>query len=500
MRRHRRFRKWIWAVTLLGAGAWTGCRVTSEDIDTWKGTVKGPGKMVAVMAADKYDPQLRTYAALSLVDMERGDVDGVAELQRAIEALDASSREGIIDGLVPGLIDLMQWTPEGGKATGDQGPPAKQIRAKDAAFSLIAQATPETRKKLTEAVVRWYTADFNGRNLSGAYSAEQVVRALGSSAATLLVDALDEKLPQQALIKLAELIGQLGDNPTRERAGKRLVEIEAAMRAKPFIDWVKKQIADQLGKDVDPARVEKMTVLNQGRFIEEGALPAMKHLADQPIVGARLLEIASDPNPALTARRVRALQALEGKAKEPQLDKLLALALDPNTPSAVRDYAFDRVGDIRSPRAIPPMWSLVQNAENQRLRWRAGELVLAIGGNSVLAEFFAKLPGDAGVVYEPEELEGYASRMGQMSKLPVDIVRAQLESPDWWDRVIALRFFERKGTEADVPKMAALTRDSAAVKGKGWDKGTTVGKVAEQAIAGLRERVKLAAGGGAAGT
>ena len=40
---HRRFREWIWVVALLAAAAAsTGCRVTSEDIDAWKGTVKGP--------------------------------------------------------------------------------------------------------------------------------------------------------------------------------------------------------------------------------------------------------------------------------------------------------------------------------------------------------------------------------------------------------------------------------------------------------------------------
>ena len=55
-----------------------GCKVTSEDIEYWKGTVKGPGKIVAVMLADKYPMELRTQAALALVDMERPDRDGTA--------------------------------------------------------------------------------------------------------------------------------------------------------------------------------------------------------------------------------------------------------------------------------------------------------------------------------------------------------------------------------------------------------------------------------------
>jgi hypothetical protein len=219
----------------------------------------------------------------------------------------------------------------------------------------------------------------------------------------------------------------------------------------------------------------------------------MKYLADQPDVIKRLLEIASHKDPKLTDRRTRALQALEGKLGPEHVDQVLALALDSSNPVPVRDYAFDRVGDIRSPKALVSMWPLLQS-EDQRLRWRAGELVLAIGGSSVLNDFFAKLPSAAGVSYEPEELDGYAQRMAQMSPAPRDIALAQLQSADWWDNVIALNYFQRKGTEADVVLMEPLTRNATAVKGKRWDKGDTVSKVAERAIAGLRERLKEAAG------
>jgi hypothetical protein len=472
----------------------SGCKVGKEDVDTWKGTVKGPGKMVAVMMADKYDPDLRAYAALALVDMERHDVDGVAELLSALQKVDGAAREQLIQKLTPGLVDVMNSRADAAApaaADGSQGPPARQIRAKDAAFALIPLAGAASRKTLTDAVMRWYTIDFNGRSLSGNYSAEQVVRALGSPAASMLVDALNARLPQQALVKLAELIGQLGDPPTKQRAAQKLVAIEAEMYAAPFVDWLKAQIVEQLGAAAtkDPARVEKAALLNRDKFVDEGAIPAMKYLADQPEVTARLLVIASDKTPALTDRRTRALQALEGKVREEHLGQLLALALDPTSPPPVQDYAFDRVADIRSPSAIAPMWPLVQDGTKQRLRWRAGELVLAIGGTNVLSEFFAKLPNQPDVEYEPEELEGYALRMGQMSPLPSAVAAAQLSSPDWWDRVIALHFFERKGTQADVGMVSRLLGDTTPVKGKHWGPDMTVGKVAKQALDGLRERL-----------
>jgi len=484
----------LW-IGLLGSSV-AGCAVTESDLTTWKGTVKGPGKMVAVMLANKYSMPLRTAAALGLVDMERQDVDGVVELQKALQQLDHNTRNAIIKGLAPGLIGQMR-----GDGTIDANtPPPRQVRAKDAAFVLIPTAEPETRQLLTEAVVRWYTADFNGRSLAGNYSAEQVVRALGSAAASILVDALGPKLPQQALVKLAELIGQLGDPATKKRAAQKMVDIEREMLGKPFMDWLKAQIRAQLaqtGQKADAARVDKTALLNRNRFIDQGAVPAMKHLADQPEVAGRLLAIASNKDPALADRRTRALQALEGRAREEHLDALLALALDSEAPSSVRDYAFDRVGDIRSPRSLAPMWELVGNPEEPRLRWRAGELVLAIGGSAVLTEFFSKLP-EGDVSYEPEELEGYASRMGQMTPLPTAFVTNQLESPDWWDRVIALHYFQRKGAEADVARLERLLGDTAEPSGERWQTGDTVAKVAKQAIAGLRERIGHAKGPAAA--
>src|SRR3954447_7790425 len=86
----------------------SGCKVSAEDIDRWKGTVKGPGKIVAVMQADKYPMELRTQAALALIDMDRTDRDGIAELQQALQGVDDASRTQVIAGMVPGLEAQMK--------------------------------------------------------------------------------------------------------------------------------------------------------------------------------------------------------------------------------------------------------------------------------------------------------------------------------------------------------------------------------------------------------
>jgi hypothetical protein len=481
------------------------CKVTEKDVDTWKGTRKGPGKMVAVMLADKFDMPLRIYAALELVEMERQDVDGVTEMQHAIQKLEPDTRAQITEGLADGLIALMKkpadanadkQKKEGEEALPDGTPPPHQVRAKDAAFVLVSSAPPAVRERLTQALVQWYTADFNGRSLTGNFSAEQVVRGLGSSAARSLVDALDAKLPQAALIKLSELIGQLGDAEAKKKAGTRLVAIEREMEGPGFLNWLKQQITAQMkavNSPADAGRVAKAAEVNRENFINNGALPAMKYLADQAEVQKRLLEIAGLKDPKLTDRRTRALQALEGKLGPEHVDEVLALALNASNPVSVRDYAFDRVGDTRSPKALASLWPLLAD-EDQRLRWRGGELILVIGGPAVLNEFFAKLPSGPNVSYEPEELDGYAQRMSQMTPAPKEAAKALLESPNWWLSIIGLNYFQRKGTDADVASLEPLTRNTTPVKGKRWEKGDTLGKVAERAIAGLRERLKEAAG------
>ena len=69
------------------------------------------------------------------------------------------------------------------------------------------------------------------------------------------------------------------------------------------------------------------------------------------------------------------------------------------------------------------------------------------------------------------------------------MAQAQLSSPSWAARVLALHFFARKGTQADVRLLEPLTTDATPAKGSRWPKDSTVGKVASQAIAGLRGRL-----------
>ena len=237
----------------------------------------------------------------------------------------------------------------------------------------------------------------------------------------MLVDALDEKMPPQAMIKIAEIIGEDGNDETKDRAGKRLVAIEKAMEKPAFVKWLASQIRvtiEASGEKADEKRISSLALYNRENYITQGALPAMRHLGDQEVVATRLLAIA-DTKPGdtdgkawierLNARRATALKALEGHVTRAR--HLNRLAVDRARFRATRsrsaNYAFDRVGEIRSrARRSPGCGRVVEPAglygepparrrtsSAKRLRWRAGELVLSLGGpSSVIEPFSQRLP------------------------------------------------------------------------------------------------------------
>jgi len=492
-----------------------GCQVDSDDVQEWKGTVKGPTRLVAVIGSDRYARELRTEAALAIVEMDRNDIDALALLKGALDDLrgqDSAASETIVGGMIPRLEALLAQEPDAAGAV----PDPIQVRVKDAAYMVIPYAPEDTKEQLIRAVVGWYSADFEGRSLAGDYSAEQVTRALGPEAAGMLVDALHEKMPPQAMIKIAEIIGEDGDEETKMHAGERLIAIEKEMEKSTFVKWLAAEIRESIkvsGEKVDNQRVNALALYNRENYINQGALPAMRHLGDQEVVATRLLGIA-DTKPGkgdgqawverLNARRATALKALEGHVTRAHLNRLLSIALDSSNPIEVRDYAFDRVGDIRSRAAIPRLWPLVERAGcteascsaadklAKRLRWRAGELVLSLGGPSTIEPFSQRLPAATGIQYEPEELEGYATRMSQMTPPPTSTVTVLLDSQQWWNRVVALRYLERRGGEADVPAIKRLMSDEGEVSGEGWSELNPpvkrVGQVADAAMRALRTR------------
>lgn len=493
---------------VLSALLW-GCAIDSGDIEHWKRTQKGPAKILRVMEGERFPMELRAQAALAMVEMERTDLSALHELNLAFRRLESQSPEAakeLVSRIAPELSRMMA-------AAGDpkEMPEPLSIRAKDAAFRLQAFADEELRLQLIADIIDFYAVDFASRSLLGDVSAEQVVRELGDPAANRLIEAMDAKMPPDALAKLAELIGEEGSDETKAKAGERLIAIEREMESKEFLEWLKEEFrksqADREG-ELDEARVDSVATLNRERFIAQGALTGMRRLSDSPVVAERLLTIALAKPPAdapeivaqiAHEKRETALLALENRAKPEHLDRLLQIALDSDDSLIVRDHAFDRIAETGSKAAIPHMWPLVTTTSTddilKRLRWRAGELVLVLGGSSILQEFLSKLPQGARVEYEPEELEGYAARLSVATDPPDDAIRQIARSGGHWVRhVIAAYYLERRGTDEDRALLERLSNDRTATVGDGWTKRDpvlrTVGDVARGSLARLDERLK----------
>lgn len=499
-------------LTLFLAVSFAGCKVTSDDLDYWQRTVKGPGKIAAVMVTPRYEIDLRTHAAIALIEMERSDVDGSELLERAANQLKDEDPEGlsqIIAGMTPRLTELLTEVPEGHDPT--YGAPPAQVRAKDAVFfllPLIPESDTETKGRLVRALVSWYAEDLATRSLSGTYSLEQVIQNpnVGDAGVRQLIDGINFELPQRSLVQVGELVGNNGTDETKALAAARLIEVTDQMLGEEFGTWMGAQIREQLAsqdREESDEYVAAVVLHNRYLYLTEGALPAMKHLADQAPVRDKLMEFATRELPADASEgekqrnegfRATALRALESNAVSSQLSQLLDLALG-DEPLDVRDAAFDRVADVNDRAAIPRLWPLIESAEtDSRTRWRAGELILSIGGPDVIGEFLRRLPSED-ASYDAGELTGYATQLSQMTPPPTRAVMAQLSSPDWFKRVIAIRYVQRRGTEADITRLQSMTGDSAELQGENWGEQEDVGDVAESSIAAMRERLAETEGG-----
>ena len=154
----------------------------------------------------------------------------------------------------------------------------------------------------------------------------------------------------------------------------------------------------------------------------------------------------------------------------------------------VRDYAFDRIADARDTGAITRLWPVFTEVEDWRVRWRVGSLILTLGGPDVVQEFFNRLDDDE---YAREELYGYGERLSQMRPPPTDFINGQLRSSEWYDRIVALYFWEKRAEAGDIPRVEGLANDSAETDGEHWEEQDTVGKVATAVAGAIRERLGI---------
>jgi len=118
-------------ILLLGLAACES--VSSEKIEQWKGTQKGPPKIEEALRSSGVAPGLRAEAAAAL-----GDLGMPEKVDEVMAALPADQRWEILKSLVPIHIKAMESAPV---------PNARDAR--DGLFSVRAYAQPEQQKRST---------------------------------------------------------------------------------------------------------------------------------------------------------------------------------------------------------------------------------------------------------------------------------------------------------------------------------------------------------------
>ena len=462
--------KTLVAMLALFAGA-SGCRTTDEDVHRWANTAQGPRKLVAVLEHDKYAPDLRVEAAMTLVSMKprSGRRIGIGDLVDALNELPEAERSKIVTGMVPRLVaEIVKpatGTPEARVDT--------SIAYKDAAYALLTNdggplVTDKTQvEALRAALTQWVVTDFSARmdDSSQAYGMEQVLRMLGAPGVRGLPALIQVDAPK--VDRICDLISDLGDPATKLEASKRLVTMAQAINSPAWLaSRTPKLEAANAASKLKPTKDQFAKQLDQ--YQEEELLRAfasMKKIGQPPIVEF-LLNFALDKNQS-EKRRATALLALEGqvdKDNKSQIDKILTLASAEDTPDSVRDAALRIVGEMPRPRVAERLYAMFDNKE-WKIRWVAAELILKLSDSSHIDEFMSHLGKTKGMsITEPLR---YGKLIGALKKVKVDPVdaldRYTASSYPVEDRLSALGYYYEGGTSVDVPKVERYASDSTKV-------------------------------------
>lgn len=452
-------------VGALGAAA-AGCRVNESDVKRWETTQRGPYKLVAVITHDKYPLELRTEAAMSLIRMpSRGGVrQGIKFLierykdeegedrDGALVQLSEDTRRQIVDRLVPLLIEELKPPPPARTPEG-RLPPDLTVPYKDAGFAMLIHEPPlvsndATKADLKAALLHWAQTGFEDRieNGSQQFGLEQMMRTLGSDSVKILPGLVNENTAR--IDRIASLIKDIGDDATKLEMSKALVGLADKYNAKDWLEAQTKVVKEHNAKNnvkADDNQVAAQVDKIQERRLTEEVFPAMKKIAGRPSVEWLLTYSSDAAKPP--ERRKLALAALEGnldKNNKSDLDRIFALAKNNDSPDAVRDGAFRRMGEFPKEWFVPKLYSLA-DPPKWKVRWVAFELILTTMNLKQVPEFMGHLPKAPATKMGMTEPLSYASvirdKMEGEPKAKLDTVLPYLNSKDLGPKLVALGYF-----------------------------------------------------------
>ena len=404
--------------------------VSSERIETWKGTQKGPDKIEAALRGGNVPANLRALAAAALVDI--GQPEKVDEIMAAMEAGDRwEILKTLVEIHVKGIAS-------------SQVPKAREAR--DALFSVRQYALPEEQKRIDGVLLASIEKDLaEGRFTGGRHSLDKMLSAIGPASGPMLVKLLgDPKSPYKGL---AELLVKVGDEPTRDKGGAALLGRVSPGKEIPIEMWL------ALGMIGGPAVTEYLSTKMQ------------KGSPEEAIFAAKALQQARFPT---------------------VLPLALKIAADAKANKELRGEAFGVIEKIGGPESQQGLVRIIAGDKNDLVRYRAHEAALEVGKADAIVRALQAFSGK--LSFKREDVVDFLvkdiSKLGAQAKPQV---LAALGSPSALARMTAILALEAPlpsnpkghlGGPEDAAAVLKLADDKATIKG--FPSGGTVGAEAKR--------------------
>lgn len=406
--------------------------VTPSRIEYWKGSAKGPGKLVAALADPELNSKLRAQAAAALADIGMSDLAETAGGQ-----LPVTQRWEILKTLVPLLSDRL---PRRGSV--------EAVNARDALFGWRRFAAPEQVASIDAALMPVLEGELReSRPSRGRFGVPHMVHTIGAAAAPMLVGLLrDEKADCRAP---AELLAMVGSQEEREAGGRLLVN--RVLSAKPLDDQQR-----------------------------DGLWAAMGYLSGKSVTAFLAQRLLSGNR----EEALRAAHALQLAAAPEVVPLALRMAADPSTSVQLRDELFLVVARAGGPAAEKGLLDIIASHPSDTIRYQACAAALIIGQADAIEPILEALPARAS--YRKKELVEHVVQelvLVEPGVKPALLNALRSRSPV--ARMVAVLALEttplarvktRLGTPADVPALLRLANDAAVVRG--FPPGETVGSEA----------------------
>jgi HEAT repeat protein len=411
-----------------------GCnRPSSDNIQLWKTTQKGPERLHDAVNDKGVAPRLRGEAAVALVDIGRSE-----DVDQAFAAMSADDRAEVAKTVVPAYEVAMK-----------DPAPEKALAYRDALFSLRQYGNPDEQKRIDDALMPAIESSLKaGKLRQGRHSVEKMLTAMGRDASSMLARVLSE--PDAPFAQAAELLAKVGDDSARDAGASALIARAPQIKAK------NKQHPELLFKALGAL----------------GGPTAIKFLQDK-VVG-------KDKEEAQLATRAL------GERRDPAvLPFALKIAADSHADKGIRDEMFGVVEGIGGLDAEKGLLGIISSDRDEIVRYRAFESVLAARKADGIQPGLEAFPASA--AYKRVDVDDLMVKLIEKLGAPArPALVTTLGSRAPLARMTAVMALEQVGQAADAPALEKLTGDAAAIKG--FPPGETVGKAAARAVEVVRKK------------